>query len=74
MKTFGLIGKPLSHSFSKDYFTKKFSKENIQNVEYLNFELESISQVTELTQQYTNLSGFNVTIPYKESILPFQFD
>ena len=71
MNKYGLIGFPLSHSFSKKYFTEKFEKENIQNSEYLNFELKSIDDFPELLNNNTDLYGFNVTIPYKEAIVPF---
>ena len=70
MRTFGLIGKTLSHSFSSSYFNEKFFKEKINNTEYLNFELNDISQFPQLIKKY-NLSGLNVTLPYKESIIPF---
>ena len=70
MRTLGLIGKDLSHSFSKNYFTKKFLSENITDAEYLNFELKNISDFKLLINK-NNLSGLNVTIPYKESIIPF---
>ena len=70
MKTFGLIGKSLSHSFSARYFNKKFYKEKITDAEYLNFEINDISKFTHLIK-IQKLSGLNVTIPYKESIIPF---
>ncbi len=70
MKTFGLIGKKLSHSFSRSYFNKKFFKEQIANTKYLNFELNDISKFPQLIKKQ-NLSGLNVTLPYKESIIPF---
>jgi shikimate dehydrogenase len=70
MKTFGLIGKSLSHSFSSSYFNKKFFKERITNTRYLNFELSDISEFPQLIKKQ-NLSGINITIPYKESIIPF---
>ena len=69
MKTFGLIGKDLSHSFSAKYFNKKFFKEEI-DAQYLNFELNNISEFPTLIREQ-KLSGLNVTIPYKESIIPF---
>ena len=65
MKTFGLIGYPLTHSFSKKYFTEKFQKEGIQDCEYKQFEIESISLVTDLLRNEKDLVGFNVTITYK---------
>ena len=70
MKQYGLIGKTLDHSFSKSYFENKFSSENIQNVSYSNFPLESIEEFKSLIKEKT-LSGLNVTIPYKTSIIPF---
>ena len=70
MKTFGLIGKSLLHSFSSSYFNEKFFKERITNTKYLNFELSDISEFPELIKKQ-NLSGVNVTLPYKESIIPF---
>jgi len=69
MRTFGLIGKHLSHSFSEEYFTEKFLQEKITNTRYMNFELEAISKFKELIKN-NNLSGLNVTIPYKEVIIP----
>ena len=70
MRTFGLIGKSLSHSFSESYFTNKFQKEGITNAEYKKFELSNISEFPDLIKN-NQLSGINVTIPYKESIIPF---
>ncbi len=67
---FGLIGRSLQHSFSKDYFTSKF-KAIGANHSYSNFELEKISVFPELLKQYPDLGGLNVTIPYKEKIIPF---
>jgi shikimate dehydrogenase len=69
MKLFGLIGYPLTHSFSKRYFTEKFEKEKI-NARYDLYELKQIELFSEL-KKLPELSGLNVTIPYKESILPF---
>jgi len=70
MRTFGLIGKSLSHSFSSSYFNEKFFKEGNTNAKYLNFELNDISEFPQLIKKQ-NLSGVNVTLPYKESIIPF---
>lgn len=70
MKQYGLIGKTLSHSFSKKYFEEKFRRENIDAV-YENFELNDISQVEDLFLAHPNLCGLNVTIPYKEQIIPY---
>ncbi len=71
MKSFGLIGRSLQHSFSKDYFDKKFIKEKIQDCEYALFELSKIEEIKFLTQNNPQLRGLNVTIPYKESVIPF---
>ena len=71
MKTYGLIGYPLSHSFSPGYFKEKFQKENISNCEYLPFPLKSIADFTKLLNKTHNLCGLNVTIPYKETIIPY---
>jgi len=70
MRTFGLIGKSLAHSFSAQYFSEKFLKEGITDTQYLNFELKDISEFKQLIAK-RKLSGLNVTIPYKESIIPF---
>jgi shikimate dehydrogenase len=69
MRTFGLLGKSLLHSFSASYFNEKFYKEGIDS-EYLSFELENIQDFKTLINE-KQLSGLNVTIPYKESIIPF---
>ena len=69
MDTFGLVGMPLSHSFSKSFFTKKFDSEGI-DAQYLNFELPEIGQIADILASHPDLKGFNVTIPYKEKILP----
>ena len=71
MKQFGLIGYPLSHSFSKGYFAEKFAKENIVDCKYDVFPLEKIEDFVELCNDKKNLIGLNVTIPYKEKIIPF---
>ncbi|HET9571933.1 MAG TPA: shikimate dehydrogenase [Bacteroidales bacterium] len=70
MKQYGLLGYPLSHSFSKGYFTEKFRKEGIDAV-YENFALSSITELTELISSSSDLEGINVTIPYKESVMAF---
>ena len=69
-RQFGLIGFPLSHSFSGKFFSGKFSNERI-DAEYLNFELENISQLPHLIGSHPNLEGINVTIPYKEQVIKF---
>lgn len=70
MRTYGLIGKPLTHSFSAEFFNNKFSREGI-DARYLNFELPGIGDLTEMIAEYPDLCGFNVTIPYKELVIPY---
>lgn len=70
MEVYGLIGFPLTHSFSKKHFTEKFFIEKLDCV-YENFEIESLAQITSIVTQTENLKGFNVTIPYKEKIIPY---
>ncbi len=71
MSEYGLIGKNLSHSFSKAYFEKKFKELGLDYLEYANFELENIEDIKQVLTRNPELRGFNVTIPYKESIIPF---
>jgi shikimate dehydrogenase len=68
-KKYGLIGFPLTHSFSKRYFTEKFKREKI-NAKYFLFEIEKIDEVEKIIQK-EKVKGLNVTIPYKEQIIPF---
>lgn len=70
MKKYGLIGYPLTHSFSKRFFTEKFEKENIDAV-YENFEIDSISLFPEVVKNNPKVVGLNVTIPYKEQVIPY---
>lgn len=67
----GLIGFPLTHSFSAKYFNDKFLKENIKNYNYNNYELSNLNNLDSLIKNNKNLIGFNVTIPYKESIMDY---
>ncbi len=69
-KVFGLIGYPLGHSFSKKYFTEKFKREKIKNAVYELFEISDISEI-ETVFKTKGLQGLNVTIPYKEKIIPY---
>lgn len=69
-KKYGLLGKKLGHSFSRDYFTRKFSELNL-NYSYQNFELDNISDIIPFVKENKNLKGFNVTVPYKEAIIPY---
>jgi len=71
MKIFGLIGYPVSHSFSKDYFSDKFRKENIIDAKYELFPLENIEDFPEIITRNPDLAGLNVTIPYKERIIRY---
>ncbi len=68
MRIYGLIGYPLNHSFSPGYFRRKFEKEGIDDASYSLFPLRSVEEFTTLDG---NMRGLNVTIPYKESIIPF---
>lgn len=70
MRLFGLIGKPLGHSYSSVFFNKKFKDEGIE-ASYRNFELASIEQVLPMVAGNPCLVGFNVTSPYKRQILPY---
>ena len=70
MKKFGLIGFPLTHSFSQNFFSQKFEKEKI-NASYHLYPIEDISKILTLIHENKNLYGLNVTIPYKEAVIPF---
>ena len=71
MKKLGLIGYPLSHSFSKKYFSEKFVKENISGYSYNTFPLKDIGEFKELIKKEKDLLGLSVTIPHKETVIPF---
>ena len=70
MDKYGLIGYPLKHSFSIVYFNEKFQSENI-DAEYVNFEIPRIEDFMEVIDENPNLCGLNVTIPYKEQVIPY---
>ncbi len=71
-KLLGLIGYPLSHSFSRSYFQRKFSQDTtFSNYDYLNFQIEHIDELKNIIIEHPQLIGFNVTIPYKEQMLQF---
>jgi shikimate dehydrogenase len=70
-KTYGLIGKNISYSFSKKYFSTKFESENIKDASYINFDLSSIEYFPEIFNTDHSIKGLNVTIPYKETIIPY---
>ncbi len=67
---YGLIGYPLSHSFSKKYFTEKFLREGLHDHHYRLFEIADITGLASILAQNKNLQGLNVTIPYKETVIP----
>jgi len=69
-KVYGLIGYPLGHSFSMNFFNHKFEAERI-DAEYVNFEIPDINMLMEVISENANLNGLNVTIPYKEQVLPY---
>jgi shikimate dehydrogenase len=72
MNIYGLIGFPLTHSFSKKYFTEKFQKEGITHSEYQLFEMENVTQeLPSLIEKTQGLKGLNVTIPHKKNVIPF---
>ena len=73
MKLFGLIGYPLTHSFSKKYFTDKFTEHGITDCRYELFEMESADFLPNLIKEHPELKGLNVTIPHKEAVLPFMY-
>ena len=74
MKLYGLIGVPLSHSFSKKYFTDKFLSEGIADTRYELFPLSTITDLPALLASYPALCGLNVTIPYKQQVLSYLHD
>jgi len=71
MRFFGLIGKSLEHSFSPVYFKEKFERESIQDSYYQLFPLKTIDEFNQLISDFSELTGVNVTIPYKQTIIPF---
>ena len=70
MTTYGLIGYPLGHSFSRKFFTEKFEQEGI-DAQYLNFEIPSIEEFPDIIQNNPELRGLNVTIPYKQQVMQY---
>jgi shikimate dehydrogenase len=69
MKKYGLIGYPLGHSFSKDFFNQKFASEGI-DAEYVNFEIENINELKYVLRENASLCGLNVTLPHKMNVIP----
>lgn len=72
MRLYGLIGYPLTHSFSKKYFEEKFIREGLTNCRFENFSIQSIDELTQkIIPDNPELKGLAVTIPYKQSVIPF---
>ena len=69
MRMFGLIGFPLSHSFSKRYFSEKFEREGLSDCIFENFPIASVEEIKDLLHHHPNLIGLSVTIPHKENII-----
>lgn len=72
MATFGLLGKNISYSFSKNYFDHFFLSKKLKH-NYLNFDVQSIDQILEILKEHKEIKGFNVTIPFKEEIIPYLY-
>ena len=70
-KRFGLLGRNINYSFSKGYFTDKFNSKNFEGYTYENFDIQEIDGFTEIIKNTSDLKGLNVTIPYKEAVIPF---
>ena len=70
MRKFGLIGFPLTHSFSRKYFTRKFQDESISDAVYELYELPDLTKLPELIAQNPELKGLSVTIPHKQNVIP----
>lgn len=70
MAEFGLIGRNIDYSFSRKYFSDKFKKEKLP-YSYINFDIDNIRRITDILEENPELIGLNVTIPYKESIIPY---
>ena len=70
MQKYGLLGHPLGHSFSKTYFNQKFEAEKI-DAQYVNFEIPNIKDIKNVLKENPDLNGLNVTIPYKEQVIPY---
>ncbi len=71
MRLFGLIGHPLTHSFSEKYFTEKFEREGLADCKYLLFPMRSIQELTGILQRNPGLEGLNVTIPFKQQVISY---
>lgn len=71
MRIFGLVGKNINYSFSVAYFSDKFQKENITDVLYKNFDIPDVTYFLQILKKHKDLKGLNVTIPYKQEIIPY---
>lgn len=71
MRLFGLIGYPLGHSFSQKYFSEKFEREHITDTRYELFPIPAIEHIKKILEDHPELLGLNVTIPYKEAVIPY---
>lgn len=71
LKRFGLLGRNINYSFSRGYFTDKFKKERLDNCSYENFDIPEITAFAEIIANNTDIKGMNVTIPYKEVVIPY---
>jgi shikimate dehydrogenase len=69
-KVYGLVGRNINYSFSARYFKTKFAEEGLENCTYTNFDIESINELPQLIESVKRLKGLNVTIPYKEAVIP----
>lgn len=69
-RLFGLVGHPLGHSFSQRFFREKFAREGL-SADYLNFDIDDIRQLPDIISAYPQLCGLNVTVPYKQAVIPF---
>lgn len=72
MATYGLLGNNISYSFSRNFFENYFLSKKL-NHSYINFEVQSVDQIVEILKDYKEIKGFNVTIPFKEKIIPFLY-
>ncbi len=70
-KRFGLLGRNINYSFSRGYFTDKFKNEKLENCSYENFDIPEITAFAQIIANNTNIKGMNVTIPYKEVVIPY---
>lgn len=71
MRQFGLIGYPLTHSFSKKFFTEKFEQEKRSDCQYELFSIDSIEKIKTVLKEHPQLEGLNVTIPYKQQVMQY---